>query len=105
MSFLSVIQDIFGIFSKVSAVVTPLEPVIATIPGGTTFNTIFNYVVQVEQLFAGTVSQGPAKKAVVTALVNAQAGISITPTLLSSTIDEVITNMNALQTTKTKVGG
>lgn len=101
MSFLSVLKSIGGVFGKVNSVVAPLEPVIAAVPVyGPAFDTIFNAVVSVEGLFAGAVSAGAAKKSVVTTVVNAAlpAAQAVPAPTLSTTIDEIVTALNALQT-------
>lgn len=103
MSFASVMKDIFGIFSGVNAIVTPLQPVIAAIPGGVVFNTIFSAVMNIEQAFAGTIGQGTVKKPAVIAIVKATPGISVADDTLSTTIDQIVAGSNSLQTAKNQV--
>ncbi len=105
MSFLSVLKSIGGVFGKVTSVVTPLEPVIGAIPVyGPAFDTIFNAVVSVEGLFTGVASAGAAKKSVVTTVVNATvpAAQAVPPATLSTTIDEIVAALNALQAAQVK---
>lgn len=106
MSFLSVLKSIGGVFGKVTAVVQPLEPAIAAIPVyGPAFDTIFNTVVSVEGLFAGAASGlGAAKKSVVTQVVAATvpAAQQPAPATLSTTIDEIVAALNALQAAQAK---
>lgn len=98
MSFLSVLKSIGGVFGKVTAVVTPLEPVIGAIPVyGPAFDTIFNAVVGVESLFAGTLKTGAAKKAAVTTVVNATSPAPIAEPALSASIDQIVAALNQLQ--------
>ena len=97
MSFLSVLKSIAGVFGKVDAVVTPLEPAIAAIPVyGPAFDGIFNAVVGVESLFAGAAGAGAAKKAAVTAVVTATAP-TVPAETVSATIDQIVAALNALQ--------
>ena len=105
MSFLSVLKSIGGVSGKVTAVVQPLEPVIAAIPVyGPAFNTIFNTVVSVEGLFAGVASAGATKKSFVTTVVNATvpAAQAVPAATLSTTIDEIVAALNALQAAQVK---
>ena len=105
MSFLSVLTSLGGGFGKVTSVVTPLEPAIAAIPVyGPTFDTIFNAVVSVESLFTGVASAGAAKKSVVTTVVNATVPTAeaVPPATLSTTIDEIVAALNALQAAQVK---
>ena len=103
MSFTSVLKSIENFFTKTVAVVQPLEPIISVIPGGVIFNTIFNSIATIEGAFAGITGLGAAKKAAVTAIVNSTPGISVASDTLSTTIDEVVTGLNALQTAQNKV--
>ncbi len=104
MSFLSVLKSIGGVFGKVTAVVTPLEPVIGAIPVfGQEFNTVFNAVVAVESLFAGTPKTGAEKKLVVTKVVNATSPSPITEPALSASIDQIVAALNQLQSAQAAV--
>jgi tRNA U34 5-methylaminomethyl-2-thiouridine-forming methyltransferase MnmC len=117
MSFLSVLKSIGGVFGKVTSVITPLEPVIAAVPVyGPAFDSIFNSVIAVEQLFANllptttpagtpaaTAQAGALKKSVVTAIVNSTAATPIPEATLSTTIDQIVAALNALQAAQAKV--
>lgn len=112
MSFLSVIKSIENVFNKVTSVVTPIEPVIATIPVyGVAFDTIFNTIVAVEGLFTGLVPQtsvqvktGSTKKAVVTTIVNSTVPTPIPEATLSTTIDQIVAALNQLQAAQASIG-
>lgn len=95
MSFLSVIKSIGHVLGVASTVETQFAPVIGAIPvAGPVINTIFGAIVAAENLIT-VASQGAAKKAVVTAVVNAQAP-GLDPSHLSTVIDQVVAAMNAL---------
>lgn len=105
MTFLSVVKSIGGVFNKINAVVQPLEPAIAAIPVyGPAFDTIFNTVMSVENLFAGSVSGlGAAKKTVATTIVNATAPEPIDSAALAMAIDQIVTAMNTLHSAQAAV--
>ena len=106
MSFLSVLQSINSVFTtKINPVVTSLEPAIGAIPVyGPAFDAIFNTVVAVESLFAGLggATTGVAKKTVATTVLAAVAP-AIPAATVSSTIDEIVAALNALQAVQAKV--
>src|ERR1700677_3804505 len=89
MRLLSVLKSIGTgiekVFGTVSGVVTPLEPVIGVLPGGAAFDTIFNSVVAVEQLFSGTVGASVTAAAATPAVVSATKK-SIATQLLTATL-------------------
>lgn len=98
MSFLSVLQHIGSIFGKVNAVVTPLEPAIAAIPGwGIAFDTVFNAVIGAESLFAGSVGAGPAKLAAVQSVVASVAPGAVHPDMVAQQASAIVAALNALQ--------
>jgi hypothetical protein len=102
LSFLSVLKSIGSVFGKVTAVVTPLEPVIAQVPVyGPAFDTVFNAIVGVEGLFVGATTAattvGAAKKTTVTAIVNATTSATIDQAALSGAIDQIVGALNSLQ--------
>jgi hypothetical protein len=105
MSFLSVLKSIGSIFSKVDKVVQPLEPIINVVPGGAAFNTIFNSIIQVEQLFEGITSNpqtSAAKLSIATQVIAAKDPTLNTPALPGQ-INNVVTGLNTLQTVQSSV--
>jgi hypothetical protein len=97
MSFLSVLKSIGHVFGAVATAATPLEPLIGAIPvAGPIADTVLSAITAAEGLVT-TASQGAAKKAVVTAVVNAQHP-GVDQSALSTTIDQVVAAMNALST-------
>ena len=96
MSFLSVLKSIGHVFGEITTAAAPLEPLIGAIPVvGPIANTILQAVIAAEGLIT-TAANGSAKKAVVTAIVNAQH-TGVDQTTLSAKIDQIVAAMNALQ--------
>lgn len=96
MSFLSVLKSIGHVVTGVAATATAFSPAIGAVPvAGPIAVTILGAITAAEGLIT-TASQGAAKKAVVTAVVNAQH-TDVNQTQLSATIDAIVAAMNALQ--------
>jgi hypothetical protein len=104
MSFLSVLKSIGHVFQVGTAIVAPIEPIIAAIPGvGQVFNTVFSAIVGIEQLI-GTPGTGAQKKQIVTQVVNTvHSGID--PAVLSNAIDALVSALNAIQAAGVKLPG
>ena len=94
MSFLRILGKIGSVFEKVVPIMTPLEPLIAAVPGGVIFDTIFNAVVSVESQIT-VANAGPAKKSAVMTIVSAQHPAASQETV-SQAIDEIVSAFNAL---------
>ena len=95
MSFLSVLKSIAHVITGVTAVATPLEPIISAIPvAGPIAVTILGAITAAEGLIT-TASTGAVKKSVVTAVVNAQHP-GVDANSLSAAIDKIVAAMNAL---------
>lgn len=112
MSFLSVLKTIGSIFEKAKAINTSLQPVVEVVPGGAAFEIIFNTVVSVEQIIANVLGTNvlsspalsAAKKAFAVQMVAASpSGASLAPEVVSSGIDQVVANLNALQATQAHI--
>lgn len=105
MSFLSVLKTIGSVFTKVNAVVQPLEPVIAAIPGGSTFDSYFNTIVQIEQLFEGVASTpaSSAAKLSIASQVIAAKNPTVSPETIPPVVNTIVASLNALQGVQTSV--
>ncbi len=112
MSFLSVLKTIGHVFDKVVGINTQLTPIIDAVPGGAAFEVIFNTVVSVEQMIAGvlganvpsTPALSAAKKAMAVAVIAANpATASMAPETVSTGVDQVVANLNALQATQARI--
>ena len=95
MSFLSVLKSIGQVLGGVTTVEAQFAPIVGAIPvAGPIINTIFGAIAAAEGLIT-TVNSGAVKKAVVTAVANAQHP-GLNQSQLSTTIDQVVAAMNAL---------
>ena len=96
MSFLSVLKSIGHVITGVTSTATTFDPLIAAIPVvGPVAVTVLGAITSAEGLIT-TAANGAAKKAVVTAVVNAQH-TNVNQSQLSSTIDQIVAALNALQ--------
>jgi hypothetical protein len=95
MSFLSVLGSIGHVVKTGVADVMPFEPAIAAIPvAGGPIVAVLSAITAVEGIVSKS-GAGTAKKAAVTAVVNAAAP-GIDPAALSTSIDQIVAALNAL---------